>query len=404
MERKIYPVSQVNRYVNAILHEDRILSGIWITGELSNCSMSRGHLYFTIKDAEGAISCVMFASYAQSLKLNMEEGLAVNAYGEIGLYEKTGRYQLNVRQMEPVGQGALYQAYLKLKDRLEQEGLFAQEKKRKIPPFIQTLGIVTAPNKAAVRDMIQIARRRFPGIRIIFCPVQVQGVYASASIADGIRRMNEDGRAEVLLVGRGGGSIEDLWAFNEETTVRAIAGSRIPVISAVGHETDFTLADFAADLRAPTPSAAAELAVPDVQVLLDRVAEEQQRIRMLLRSRIDQSRSTLRLYQDVLSPRLLRLRLEQTLQQITSEEDAMERCIKERIRTLRNTLEQHTSDLHLMDPDRPLSRGYSILTHNHQIVRSIQDVDDQAVLEARLKDGTLTVQVMGKDGQDDGQV
>ena len=404
MERKIYPVSQVNRYVNAILHQDRILSGIWITGELSNCSSSHGHLYFTMKDAEGAISCVMFASYARDLTMRMTEGMAVNAYGEITLYEKTGRYQLNVRQMEPAGEGALYQAYLRLKEKLEKEGLFDPSKKRRIPPFIKTLGIITAPGKAAVQDMIQISRRRFPGIQIIFCPVMVQGVYAPASIAEGIRRMNADGRAEVLLVGRGGGSIEDLWAFNEEETVRAIAASRIPVISAVGHETDFTLADFAADLRAATPSAAAELAVPDVRVLLQRLEDEDRRIRMLMHGRLDQSRAALKLYQDTMSPRILRMRLEQIMQRIAAEQDAMERAIKDRLRTYRISLEQYASDLKLMDPYRPLQRGYSILTHNDRIVQSIQEVETSEVLHARLIDGVITVQVMERNESDGRQV
>ncbi|MCR5006413.1 MAG: exodeoxyribonuclease VII large subunit [Clostridiales bacterium] len=404
MERKIYPVSQVNRYVNAILRQDRILSGIWLTGELSNCSMSRGHLYFTIKDAEGAISCVMFASYAKDLTMRMTEGMAVNAFGEIGLYEKTGRYQLNVRQMEPVGEGALYQAYLQLKSKLEREGLFDQERKREIPPFIRTLGIITAPGKAAVQDMIQISRRRFPGLQIIFCPVQVQGVYAAASIAEGIRRMNADGRAEVLLVGRGGGSIEDLWAFNEEETVRAIAGSRIPVISAVGHETDFTLADFAADLRAPTPSAAAELAVPDVRVLLQRLMDEDQRIRSLMHGKLDQARSALSLYQETMSPRMLRLHLEQAIQRVASEQDTMERLVKDRVRELRTMLTQYVSDLKLMDPYRPLQRGYSILTFEDKIVHSIQEVHEEDKIQARLMDGMLTVQVKERNPGDGRQV
>ena len=336
--------------------------------------------------------------------MRLTEGMAVNAFGEITLYEKTGRYQLNVRQIEPAGEGALYQAYLKLKERLEKEGLFDPAKKRDIPVFIKTLGIVTAPGKAAVQDMIQISRRRFPGIQIIFCPVMVQGVYAPTSIADGIRRMNADGRAEVLLVGRGGGSIEDLWAFNEEETVRAIAASKIPVISAVGHETDFTLADFAADLRAPTPSAAAELAVPDISVLLQRLDDEDRRIRMLMHGRLDQARTALQLYQSTMSPRILRMHLEQIMQRIATEQDAMERAVKERLQTYRANLEQLASDLHLMDPYRPLKRGYSILIHNDRIIQSIHEVEDREVLQARLMDGVMTIQVMERNDIDDRQV
>ena len=217
MERRVYRVSQVNRYVKSIFAQDPILSGLWVSGEISNFKRhSAGHLYFTLKDAEGAVSAVMFASDARTLKFRPSEGMKVEVQGYISLYEKTGQYQLYVRRMEQAGEGALYQAFIQLKEKLEAEGLFDNAYKKPIPRFPQKVGLSTSPTGAAVRDMIQIAKRRHPGIQLILCPVLVQGIDASASIAAAIHRMNQENQADVLIVGRGGGSIEALWAFNEE--------------------------------------------------------------------------------------------------------------------------------------------------------------------------------------------
>ena len=271
MQRKVYPVSAVNRYVKQLLQQDMILSGLWVSGEISNFKRhSSGHLYFTLKDREGSIAAVMFASDARNLSFRPQDGQQVQVQGYISLYEKTGQYQLYVRQMEQQGSGQLYQAFEALKQKLQAQGLFDEQRKKPIPAFPEKIGIVTSPTGAAVRDMIQIARRRYPGVQLVLYPAIVQGVDAAPTIVKGIRRLDRMPEVDVIIVGRGGGSIEDLWPFNEEMVAMAIAEAQTPIVSAVGHETDFTIADFVADLRAPTPSAAAELAVPSQKELIDK--------------------------------------------------------------------------------------------------------------------------------------
>ncbi len=394
MERRIYPVSQVNRYVKAVLAQDRILSGIWVSGEISNYKRhSTGHRYFTIKDAEGAISAVMFSSYAQRLEFRPEEGMHIVAFGEITLYEKTGQYQIYVKEMELMGAGALYQAYLALKEKLEKQGLFDAARKKPIPKYARTIGIITSPTGAAVRDMIQTARRRYPGIQILFCPALVQGPGASDSIIRAIRAMNADGRAEVLLVGRGGGSIEDLWAFNEEPTVRAIAGSGIPVISAVGHETDFTLADFAADLRAATPTAAAELAVPLAADLQMEIAERTNRIRMRVHEKLDRYRKELSYYMDRTAGRMLHLHIRNERQLLDMEQQQIRQETAARIAALREHLQRLTEAVTLLDPAGPLKRGYSLLEDADGIITSVSRLVPGMDVTAVLHDGRANLTV-----------
>ena len=263
---KVFTVGQINRYIKNLLENDFILNSLLVQGEISNFKAhSSGHWYFTLKDAAGAISCVIFRQHAVQIPFLPENGMHVILYGSVSLYEKTGQYQLYGEFMEPIGIGALQMAFEQLKEKLSEEGLFDAEFKREIPKQIGCIAIVTSPTGAAVRDMIQIAKRRDPRVKIAVFPALVQGEQAAADIAEAIRNANSWGQADVLIVGRGGGSIEDLWAFNEEVVARAIFASGLPVISAVGHETDVTIADFVADLRAPTPSAAAELATIPLQ-------------------------------------------------------------------------------------------------------------------------------------------
>ena len=388
MDRKVYPVSQVNRYVKAILAQDRILSGLWVSGEISNYKHhSSGHRYFTIKDAGGQVSAVMFASNAGMLSFRPVEGMRILAYGQISLYEKTGQYQMYVQAMEQDGEGALYQAYLRQKERFEQEGLFDASHKKPVPVMATTIGIITSPTGAAVRDMIQTARRRYPGVRILFCPVLVQGPDAAASIAGAIRRMNEDGRAQVLLVGRGGGSIEDLWAFNEEETVRAIYASSIPVISAVGHETDFTLADFTADLRAATPTAAAELAVPDALELKKSVARLSEQMSMQMHHKLEQGRKEVAYYMDQTASRMIRLHINGLRQQVDMETQSMMNLLRGRMEQYKVQIRSLQGELQLMDPYLPLEKGYSILSDQNGIIRSVLALEPGKEVEARLKDG-----------------
>ena len=265
---KVYTVSQVNSYINTMFTREDVLSNINMKGEISNCKYhSSGHIYFTLKDSGSQISCVMFAGNASRLKVRLTEGLGVIASGGIRVFERDGKYQLYVEEVRPDGVGALYEMFERLKKKLEAEGLFDAEHKREIPFYCKRIGIVTAKTGAAIQDIISIAKRRNPYVQLILYPAQVQGTGAAESVIRGIRRL-QDEAVDVIIVGRGGGSLEDLWAFNEEALAREIYSSGVPVISAVGHETDVTIADFVADLRAPTPSAAAELSVCEIQKLL----------------------------------------------------------------------------------------------------------------------------------------
>ena len=263
--KNIYTVKQVNSYIKNMFAQDFMLSRIYVKGEISNCKYhTSGHIYFSLKDESGTIACVMFAGSRAGLSFRLQEGQQLIVLGSVSVYERDGRYQLYAREIVRDGVGALYERFEALKKELSEMGMFAPEYKRPIPRYVRTVGIVTAPTGAAVRDIINIAGRRNPYVQLILYPAQVQGDGAAQSVAKGIRAL-EKKQVDVIIVGRGGGSIEDLWAFNEETVARAVFDCTVPVISAVGHETDTTIADFAADLRAPTPSAAAELAVYDIR-------------------------------------------------------------------------------------------------------------------------------------------
>ncbi|MBE5785702.1 MAG: exodeoxyribonuclease VII large subunit [Clostridiales bacterium] len=265
----VLSVTQLNEYVAGLLQRDVLLRGLTVRGEVSGFKRhSSGHVYFSLKDSGALIRCVMFRQDAMACHTVFADGMEIVATGNASLYVRDGSYQLYVKSVQREGEGELYRRFLMLKTRLQAKGYFDEARKKPIPALPKCVGIVTSATGAAVRDIISVARRRFPKMNLLLCPVAVQGVGAAEEIAEGIRRMNEVGKADVLIVGRGGGSMEDLWAFNEEVVAQAIFESRIPVVSAVGHETDFSIADFVADLRAPTPSAAAELCVPEVDTLL----------------------------------------------------------------------------------------------------------------------------------------
>lgn len=276
---RIITVTELTSYIKGIFENDRLLTGLWVKGEISNFKKAgSGHMYFTLKDSSSCIRSVMFRTRALRLLFSPENGMAVRVRGYVSVYERDGNYQLYAEEMEPDGVGALYVAFEQLKEKLYREGLFDQARKRRIPRLPKSIGIVTSPTGAAVRDMVEIIRRRWPGARIVLTPVTVQGETAPGEVARGIRMLNALGEVDVIIVGRGGGSLEELWAFNTEEVARGIYMSSVPVISAVGHETDYTIADMVADLRAPTPSAAAELVVP-VKADLARTLESY-RIRM----------------------------------------------------------------------------------------------------------------------------
>lgn len=293
-ERTILSIKELNRYIKMHLESNDLLQDVWLRGEISNFTRhTSGHMYFTLKDADSRIKSIMFATHNQKLAFLPREGTRVLARGSVSVYERDGQYQLYVREMQPDGIGALYLAYEQLKQKLEAKGLFSPERKRSIPKFPKAVGVITSPTGAAVRDIIITLQRRFPSVPVLLYPVLVQGTQAAPSIVRAIEAMNELAEVDVLIVGRGGGSLEELWAFNEEIVARSISRSRIPVISAVGHETDFTIADFVADLRAATPTAAAELAVPHQLELKRQLADYSQRLHQALYGGLQRRRDAL---------------------------------------------------------------------------------------------------------------
>lgn len=385
MEAKVATVSQINGYVKKILDHNIILNNVWIKGEISNFKHHySGHMYITLKDEGAVLKAVMFKSSAQSLSFEPCDGMKVLARGRISVYEAGGSYQLYIEEMIPDGVGDLYIAYEKLKKQLEAEGLFAPEHKKPIPQFPKAVGVVTASTGAAVRDIINVITRRYPMAEIILFPAQVQGTGAAESIVRAIEYFNASGEADTLIVGRGGGSIEDLWAFNEEITARAIFASKIPVISAVGHETDFTIADFVADLRAPTPSAAAEIAVPSAMELRNRINTDCNRISRNIAGRIEGSRLLLQRFK----MRTPKDRIDDYNLKLDSLLKTMESSLKMKLMNLKNTFGETASKLDALSPLQTLARGYSIPTDSDgNVIRSAADMRSGMEFTLRLKDG-----------------
>jgi len=357
--RHILTVSQLTQQVKSAL--ESAFPRLWVQGEVSNfTAQSSGHLYFTLKDAASQLRCVMFRNAAQSLRLFPQDGMQVLAEGDITVFERAGQYQLNVSQLRPAGQGELALALERLKRKLAAAGLFAEERKRPIPRFPKAVGIVTSPSGAAIRDIVKVARRRWPGIELILNPVPVQGPEAAPAIARAIEEFNDYGSVDVLIVGRGGGSLEDLWAFNEEAVARAIFNSRIPVISAVGHEIDFTIADLVADLRAPTPSAAAEMAVPNRNEIKRNLNDLKQRMLSALRSLMEENRVRLGTLEKSYGLNRLPGMLDQQRQMLDGyafrADAAAAVCLEKSALRLRKA----ASLLQALNPEAVLSRGYSI--------------------------------------------
>lgn len=385
MEAKVATVSQINGYVKKILDHNIILNNVWIKGEISNFKHHySGHMYITLKDEGGVLKAVMFRSAAQTLSFEPSDGMKVLARGRISVYEAGGSYQLYIEEMIPDGVGELYIAYEQLKKQLGEEGLFDEIHKKPIPEFPKKIGVVTASTGAAVRDIINVITRRYPMAEIIIYPAQVQGVGAAQSIVNAIEYFNATEGADTLIVGRGGGSIEDLWAFNEEITARAIFASKIPIISAVGHETDFTIADFAADMRAPTPSAAAEIAVPSAIELRNRASNCQNRISQNIAKRIESSRLLLKRFK-MRTPKErvedLNLRLDSLVRQMAN-------SLKMKTMAGRGILAADAAKLDALSPLQTLSRGYSIPTkHDGTVIRSVKEVKPGDEFTLRLKDG-----------------
>ena len=392
MAINILSVSQLNRFVKSLLNGAPQLAEVYLRGEISNLSLYQrsGHLYFTLKDQAAAVKAVMFAGNAAHLRFQPQNGMSVIARGSVTLYERDGSYQINVNDLQPDGAGALSVAFEQNKRRFAAEGLFDPERKRPIPRFPAVVGVATSPTGAAVRDMLSVLERRWPLAKVLFAPCAVQGRGAAESVAAALRLLNDDGRSDVILVGRGGGSAEDLWAFNEEPAVRAVSQSRIPVISAVGHETDFSLCDFAADLRAPTPSAAAELAVPDRAELWSRFSALQGQLGRRMAELLSGYDGRIR--RAVSSPAL-----QNPIRLVQAREERFRNANENFLCAMRSFLDRKTQYLieqsrllSSMNPLEVLGRGYSVtLTERGEPVRSSSQLAPGSRMTTVLAEGKL---------------
>ncbi len=374
--------------------DDFALNHIYVRGEVSNCKYhSSGHIYFTLKDRGGAIACVMFAGNRKGLNFRMTEGMAVIVFGSVSVYERDGRYQLYAREIMQEGAGKLYEAYEALKKKLLAEGLFDEEHKQDIPKYPKRLGVVTARTGAAVQDIINVSLRRNPWLQIVFCPATVQGEGAAQSVVRGIHALEEAG-VDVMIVGRGGGSIEDLWAFNEEMVARAVYNCKIPVISAVGHETDTTIIDYVADLRAPTPSAAAELAVPDMRIVLGQLQGYEEALEAAMEQIVALCRQRVDSYARVFRHLNPQSRLNDRRQRLMEIEDRLRLGMERRIEQAKSELAIRTQQLEGVSPLRQLERGYAYVSdEDGHGVASAEQVTVGQHLFLDVKDGMIESEV-----------
>jgi exodeoxyribonuclease VII large subunit len=402
-DRSPVTVRELTASIKRLLENDRRLQSIWVRGEISNFKWhSSGHIYFTLKDEAAQLKCVMFRSAAQRLRFRPDNGLQVLLLGNVTVYERDGAYQMYVSEMEPAGVGALHMQYEQLKARLLQEGLFDDELKRNLPALPRKVGLVTAPTGAALRDMITVARRRFPGIHLILSPALVQGAEAPASLIRALHLVARQPGVDVVIMGRGGGSLEDLWAFNDEELARAIRACPVPVVSAVGHETDFTIADFAADLRAPTPSAAAEIVVPSRAELLGNVEALRSRMITLTRRLLERKRLKLKALAE--RPVLLRPqgRLLQDRQRLDDLLRRLGMSAGRRMERSRHRLAGLAGRLDALSPLAVLSRGYAIARGEQGVIKDAAAVEIGAPVTVMLHKGQLRVRVESKTEESQG--
>ncbi len=391
----VYSVSQMNSYIQAMFAQDYLLSRVSVRGEISNCKYhTSGHIYFTLKDESAAIACILFAGQRKNLRFRLSDGMRTIVSGRIGVYERGGTYQLYANDIRPDGIGALYERYEALKKELEESGMFDPLYKKPIPRYINTLGVVTAPTGAAVRDIIQIAKRRHPGIQIILYPAKVQGEGAAQSIANGIRVLDEAG-VDVIIAGRGGGSIEDLWAFNEEITANAFFACSVPIISAVGHETDTVITDYVADLRAPTPSAAAELAVTDMNAAAEQLKEQAARLNDAMLRQIRESRRELEKRQIKLSMGSPSNRLNQMRMLLEEKSQRLDTAMKQALALSRARLRLSGERLAALSPTERLSAGMAMVQgENGKIVTSVRSLTAGEKVMIMFADGSANAQIL----------
>jgi len=394
--RKEFTVLQVTRYIKGLLSDDLILNGIFVKGEVSNCKYnSIGHVYFTLKDSEAQISVVMFKSYALSMPFELQNGMDVVAYGSISLYEKTGQYQLYAELVEPRGVGGLAIAFEQLKSRLFAEGLFDKEHKKPLPLYPKCVGIVTSETGAAVHDIITVARRRNPAVKLILCPAFVQGELAPKSIANAINTLNRELLCDVIIVGRGGGSLEDLWCFNDENVARAIYRSKIPIVSAVGHETDETIADYVADFRAATPSVAAEIVIPEFNALNTEIRDLKEVLHSAMKSYLIYYRDEVnKITDDGLVKKLMRQIYNEQIY-LAGIKKVLNKEINNAISKNRNTLEHNISILESLSPLNTLKRGYSVVKNDRsEIIKSVNDISFGDKISIEFFDGNAEAAVL----------
>lgn len=391
----VITVSQLNFYIKSLLDESPALREIYITGEISNLTdhYRSGHIYLSLKDDKALVRAVMFAGNARHLRFKPEEGMKVIARGRVSVYEATGQYQLYIEDMQPDGIGALNLAYEQLKKKLSAEGLFSDEIKKPIPTYPKRIGVITSPTGAAVQDILNILGRRYPIAEVVFCPVLVQGENASTQLIGAVKRFNKANAADVIIIGRGGGSIEDLWAFNDEKLARTIAKSDIPIISAVGHETDFTICDFVADLRAPTPSAAAELATPNMTELLSYFKSVKDSLPAIIQRRIDFEKQEL----DNLASSKVLLSPDEFINIRKNELDMLSADMIKAFKAILSENQREfvalSAKLDALSPLSVLSRGYSIVQNKNKVIKSAKELNIGQNIMVKLSDGKAECEV-----------
>ncbi len=387
---KILKVSQLNFYLKSLIDNDPKLQFVFLEGEISNLTdhYSSGHIYFSLKDEKSVIKAVMFSYAAKNLKFQPKNGMKILCRGRVAVYEPSGQYQLYVEDMQPDGVGALSLQFEQLKEKLSKEGLFDNKYKKPIPQFPETIGVITSPTGAAVRDIMNVLSRRYPCADIVMCPVLVQGEYAASQLTDAVKRFSDKPIADVIIIGRGGGSIEDLWAFNDEDLARAIFECETPVISAVGHETDFTICDFVADLRAPTPSAAAELAVPDKSELLSNLYVQKQYLDTMIDKTVLDNERLLKNSTRLLSAYSPLKSVEGGLNLLSDVSDKLTTYSKKLIEDNEKSLLEKSSKLSVLNPLAVLMRGYSYVTDkNGKNISSVNDVSAGDIINVKTTDG-----------------
>lgn len=393
-ERQTLSVTQLNEYLKMVIDGDRVLSNVFVRGEISNFKLySSGHAYFTLKDDAGQLKSVMFRSYFSRLAFLPEDGMRVIAHGRVSVYESSGQYQLYVDDLQPDGAGSLALRFEQLKRKLAAEGLFDESRKRPLPPMPRRIGVITSPSGAAVHDIINVLGRRFPAAEMILYPSEVQGAQAPAQLISGVEFFSMTGLVDVIILGRGGGSAEDLWAFNDEYLARAVAACTVPVISAVGHESDFTICDFVADRRAPTPSAAAELAVPDMGEILRGLANTRTGLQTLMQKRIAQEGRFLR---QITQSRVFN-RPEQMLDNFRIRLDergaGLDRAIWQTITQKRQNTASIAGKLQALNPLSVLARGYATVSRDGESVVSVKQINENDTLDIRFADGSVRATV-----------